>query len=88
MEQLLVDTNFVYAILYHRDKDHAIARACYEALGEKALLPSVTLPEIAYLVNRVGGTPAVIEVMKVLKGEFTLIEMIPGLTHTSARQGA
>jgi predicted nucleic acid-binding protein len=74
LEQLLVDTNFVYAVLYRRDKDHAIARAYYEASGEKALRPSVTWPEIAYLVHRVGGTPAVIEVMKALKAEFALVE--------------
>ena len=75
MEQLLVDTNFVYAVLYRRDKDHALALAYYEALGQRALLPTITLPEIAYLVNRVGGTTAVIEVMTTLRSEFEMVEV-------------
>jgi predicted nucleic acid-binding protein len=75
MAEILADSNFVYALLYPRDREHRVASAYFEALGEQVLLPTVTLSEIAFLASRVGGNDAVIEVMRAVQYEFSLVDL-------------
>lgn len=75
MEQVLVDTSFLYAVLEPHEKQHAVARAIYLDSPQNLLFPSVGTTELTYLANRLGGTPAVVEALIVLhQSSIVIIE--------------
>lgn len=76
---ILADTGFAYAVFDADDRYHAQATAYLLAtsrMGEEILLPSVTLPELAYHVNQVGGGQLVADaLMMVRRGRMTMIDL-------------
>lgn len=73
----LIDTGFMLAVLAHNDSHHAACRAVI-ANERNALLPSVVLPELAYLVIRDLGYPVLVLFLRqLLNNPEQLIETTP-----------
>ena len=72
-EKSLFDTGFLLAILNVEDDLHKSCVAAYEK-ENRAVLPEVVIPELAYLVIRDLGYQALVKFLRsVTKGDFTLV---------------
>ena len=70
----LLDTGFLLAVLDADDELHEISVAALQEEAEP-LLPDVILPELAYMVLRELGYPALSEFLRsVVRGELTLAQ--------------
>lgn len=63
----LVDTSFIYAVMDRRSKQYQEAIGLYDKYPGTILLPTVTLPELAYLVNQIGGSSLVAKTIRSLR---------------------
>ncbi len=73
-EQGLYDTGFLLATLNDKDVHHESCSLAY-ALADKALLPEIVLPELAFLVIRdLGYQPLIDFLRSVAIGDFTLVK--------------
>jgi uncharacterized protein len=60
MDRALVDSSFLYALYEPRDKFHEAANAYVSQNRQiKIIIPDVVLPEVAFLLRRKTGVPAV-----------------------------
>jgi uncharacterized protein len=74
----VADTAFVFAVLDTNDQHHKQALTYYNILRHDALLPSVALTEIAYHVNKVGGSKLVADALTIIrKGPLTITDLMP-----------
>lgn len=73
----LLDTGFLLAVIDADDSLHAVCTAALEA--ERApILPDVVLPELAYLILRELGYPALITLLRsVATGELVQVKSTP-----------
>jgi uncharacterized protein len=75
-EAHVVDTSFALAVLSKRDEYHVAARKYYMGTNETMLLPSFTLPELAFHLHRPGKTNNVVDGMRtVQKGRLTIVDL-------------
>ena len=73
---ILVDTSFVHAVISSREKTHHEARETYLKLDEQMLLPTITLPELAFLASRIGGNAAAAKAMRAIRSsKITMINL-------------
>ena len=59
MNQILIDSGFLAAIYNRLDTNHDRAARFIKQNVAELLIPEVTLTEVAFLLNREGGVPAV-----------------------------
>jgi len=59
MNSILLDTGFLVALNNPQDKNHPKSVQFVAAMTTPLLLPEVALPEVAFLLMRAGGIPAV-----------------------------
>ena len=64
---LITDTSFVLAVLDRDDKNHARSRDFFSAAPGRTLLPAVTLPELAYHLDRLGGNKLVVQAFQTIR---------------------
>src|SRR5258706_13725578 len=64
MNEILLDSSFVYALYSSKDKLHAQALEFSGRAAMKPVIPDVVLPEVAFLFQRAGGIPAVTAFLK------------------------
>ncbi len=70
--RILVDSSFLYALYDRDDKDTEETSAVSDLYGGQFIIPYVVLTEVAYLFNRNGGVPAVIQFLDALvKADYT-----------------
>jgi predicted nucleic acid-binding protein len=66
MADVLVDTNFLVAIGYPRDRNHAKAKAFAADELHRLLVPDVVLVEAMCNLQRLGGTVAAVNYAQLL----------------------
>jgi predicted nucleic acid-binding protein len=59
MDEILVDSSFVYALYSSKDQKHHQALEFSQQSTAQSVIPDVILPEVAFLFQRAGGIPAV-----------------------------
>lgn len=67
MNDLLVDTSFLYALYDQSDQDHRRVRLYMELNAPRLLLAEVVLTEVAYLLKRAGGVTATAKFLAALQ---------------------
>jgi predicted nucleic acid-binding protein len=74
---LLADTSFVLALFDRSARGHAEAQAFYLAAEETILLPAITLPELAFYFNRLGGSKGVANALRATRSSrVELIDLV------------
>lgn len=86
MATILVDSSFVIALFSPPDKNHAMAREFVRDSRDVGIIPDVALTEIAYLLRRDGGIPAVQTFLAVYVTLDMPIECIEQADLTRARE--
>ena len=72
-EKSIYDTGFLLAVLNIEDELHESCIAAYEK-ENRAILPEVVIPELAYMVMRdLGYEPLVKFLLSIVAGDFVLI---------------
>ena len=72
----LADTSFVYAVMDRSSREHEQALAFYDGFADPILLPAITLSELAYLINRLGGNRLVVTVIRAIReSQITLVDL-------------
>lgn len=61
---LLIDSGFLYALFDQDDRYHEAVATAAELEGGRAIVPDVVLVEVAFLVRRAGGAPAVVRFLE------------------------
>jgi predicted nucleic acid-binding protein len=61
---LLIDSGFLYALFDKDDRFHHAVATVAELEGGVAVVPDVVLVEVAFLVRRAGGVPAVVRFLE------------------------
>lgn len=84
MADVLVDANFLIAIGYPRDRNHAKAKTFVAATADRLLIPDVVLVEAMYNLQRLGGTPAAVEYARLLLAESTPFLSLTTIDYTRA----
>jgi uncharacterized protein len=75
---VLADTGALYALVDRDDAWHARVRGWWEGTREDVLIPSVVLPEIAYLLQRrIGAHAERAFIDAVVAGEFAIEPLAP-----------
>src|SRR4051812_39207068 len=59
MNEILVDSSYVYALYSSKDINHAQALEFSKQTVFQPIIPDVVLPEVTFLFQRAGGIPAV-----------------------------
>lgn len=95
MNQILIDSSFLGALYNPVDRNRPSALNFIEADQSTRLIPEIVLPEVAFLLNRAGGIPAVAQFLQALViAQPTMQNLLPGdlnrardimLTYASAR---
>ena len=74
IEKSIFDTGFLLAVFDKSDKHHPICLKIYQSESNRALLPDVVLPELAYLIKRELNLAALITFLRLVTGgEFELV---------------
>lgn len=60
MNNILIDSSFLFALNEPKDSNHQRAKAFTEHNNSTYLIPDVVLTESSFLANRAGGVPAVL----------------------------
>ena len=72
-ETSLIDTGFLFAVLDESDAKHPSCLAAFE-YEDKALLPEIVLPELAYLLLKRGGYEVLSKFLRtVVAGDYSLV---------------
>ncbi|MCB9453846.1 MAG: PIN domain-containing protein [Anaerolineaceae bacterium] len=66
MADALVDANFLIALAYPKDNNHAKAIQFASSTTLNLIVPDVVLPEVMYILRRVGGTTAALHFGRIL----------------------
>jgi predicted nucleic acid-binding protein len=61
---LLIDSGFLYALFDHDDRYHRAVAEVAGTEGGIAIVPDVVLVEVAFLIRRAGGIPAVVRFLE------------------------
>jgi len=78
MVNALADSGFVYAVLDSSDDYHLPATNALAISGQRVFLPTITLPEIAFLVQRnVGSTQVAHAIHALRQPPWSWIDAIP-----------
>lgn len=76
MTEILADSSFLYALFNQDDRYHPRA-AQFAAQNETiSLTPDVVLPEVTFLFNRNGGTPAVASFLEAFQASGMRLECL------------
>jgi hypothetical protein len=67
MVDALLDSGFIYAAFNVNDNNHARCINVIQRPSQRILLPSITLPEVAFLVRRSEGSHKVATIIQVLR---------------------
>ena len=79
LDEILVDSGFLYALYDRDDEDNADASAVAELYSGKFIIPYVVLTEVAYLFRRAGDVRAVVRFLDALvKGNYQFEIVSPG----------
>lgn len=78
MADALVDANYLIALAYPKDNNHLPASAFARTTEDTLLVPTIILPEVVYILKRVGGIPAAVRF-----GEQLMAEKTPLITTTA-----
>jgi len=77
MTDALVDANVLVALNHPGDKHHKAALKFAQEDEFTLLLPDVVLPEVAYLMRRIGGVPAVLLLLdQIVQNDLPLIPLL------------
>jgi uncharacterized protein len=66
LSKILVDSSFLYALYARDDKDAEEASAVADLYSGQFVIPYVVLTEAAFLFNRTGGIPALVQFLDAL----------------------
>jgi predicted nucleic acid-binding protein len=75
--RVLADTSFMFAVMDRGGTEHEEALTLYDDFPDPILIPTITLPELAYLINRRGGSKLVVTVMRAIRqSQVTFTDLI------------
>jgi len=78
MTDVLVDANFLVAIGYPKDKNHDDAIQFLDSASDSLLVPTIILPEVMYILRRLGGTDATLRMGNMLSAQIIpLLPLLP-----------
>lgn len=86
MDKVLVDSSFLFALFYPKEKLHPIVDKIAKSFAGRLVLPYVVLTEVAYLFNRVGGVPAVVSFLDKLNNTHFIYETLTSQDFLRIRQ--
>jgi predicted nucleic acid-binding protein len=66
MRQALVDSSFLFALFSVDDVEHYRVRQFIRTASPSMLIPEVALTEVAYLINRAGGSRPTVAFMRAM----------------------
>jgi predicted nucleic acid-binding protein len=66
LTKILIDSSFLFALYYTSDVKHDLAKTVIQASSSEFTIPYITLTEAAFLFNRQGGVPAVMDFLAAL----------------------
>lgn len=76
---VLADTSFLLAVMDRRSREHGDASNLYDSFPDPILIPSITLAELVYLLNRSGGKGLVIKAIQAIR-QSQMILVDPDVT--------
>jgi predicted nucleic acid-binding protein len=84
--KLLVDSSYLYALLDQKNEKHADAALIAGVHQGVFVIPNVVLTEVAYLFNRRGGVPAVVQFLARLIAMQPQLEAVQVIDLMRARE--
>ncbi|MBL8161332.1 MAG: PIN domain-containing protein [Anaerolineae bacterium] len=76
LNNILVDSSYLYAVLDEKNDKHEIATAVSELYRGQFIVPYVVLTEVAYLFNRESGVHAVLKFLDKLRTMQPILEPV------------
>ncbi len=76
MTNILIDSSFLIALYNPKDPNHSRAKTFIGEDHYVHLIPQVALPEVTFLLNRAGGSPAVARFLQALTIAQPVLEPI------------
>jgi hypothetical protein len=69
----LIDTGFSLAVFSKNDRNHTLARRYFHSVPDILLLPAITLPELNYHLNQIGGSKMVSSALQTIQSSRLVI---------------
>lgn len=83
---VILDSSFVFALYAEDDKHHEAALTFMADFNGVAIVPEIILPEVTFLFQRTGGTPAVIRFLEKFNDAQDELECLTTIDLRRAKQ--